>query len=55
MPLVGEVFPLPREGQAAYNGPFTVDEMRIAVRTWCEECADVIKTWSWATPSRIGR
>lgn len=50
MPLVGEVFPLPGEGQAAYDGPFTVDEMRMAVRTACEEGADVIKTWYSGDP-----
>lgn len=55
MPLVGEVFPYPRPGAEAYDGPFTVDEMRMAVRTSAEEGADVIKTWYTGDPSSYSR
>jgi fructose-bisphosphate aldolase/2-amino-3,7-dideoxy-D-threo-hept-6-ulosonate synthase len=41
MPLVAEIFPA---SGVAYDGPYGVDELRIAVRVASEEGADLIKT-----------
>jgi DhnA family fructose-bisphosphate aldolase class Ia len=45
MPLMAEIFPVGSAEAAPYDGPYTVDEMRIAVRVASEEGADLIKTW----------
>lgn len=45
MPFVAEVFPIGGPEAQPYDGPYTVSDMRLAVRTACEEGADVIKTW----------
>ena len=45
MPLLGEVFPAGGPGSTPYDGPYTIDEMRVVVRTACEEGCDLIKTW----------
>ncbi|HUA03313.1 MAG TPA: 2-amino-3,7-dideoxy-D-threo-hept-6-ulosonate synthase [Solirubrobacteraceae bacterium] len=45
MPFVAEVFPIGGPDSQPYDGPYTVADMRLAVRTACEEGADLIKTW----------
>lgn len=45
MPLMAEVFPVGGPDAVPYDGPYTVDEMRIAVRVASEEGADLIKTY----------
>lgn len=50
MPLLGEVFPAGGPESAPYDGPYTVDEMRVVVRTACEEGCDLIKTWYSGDP-----
>ncbi len=44
IPLLGEMVPV-RSSSKPYDGPFTVDDVRIAVRLGCEEGADFIKTF----------
>jgi DhnA family fructose-bisphosphate aldolase class Ia len=45
MPLLAEVFPVGEADAVPYNGPYSVDDMRLAVRFACETGSDVIKTW----------
>lgn len=45
MPLMGEVFPVGGPEASPYDGPYTIDDMRVVVRTACEEGSDFIKTW----------
>jgi fructose-bisphosphate aldolase / 2-amino-3,7-dideoxy-D-threo-hept-6-ulosonate synthase len=45
VPLLAEIFPVGKPGTVPYDGPYTVDEMRVAVRVASEEGADFIKTW----------
>lgn len=45
LPLIGEIFPIGAPDALPYDGPYTVDDMRVAVRVACEEGADLIKTW----------
>jgi len=45
MPLFPEVHPPAGEGAMPFVGPYTVDEMRLCVRTAGEIGADFIKTW----------
>jgi DhnA family fructose-bisphosphate aldolase class Ia len=45
MPIMMEVFPVGDPGAVPYNGPYTLDDMRVAVRIAAEEGADCIKTW----------
>jgi fructose-bisphosphate aldolase/2-amino-3,7-dideoxy-D-threo-hept-6-ulosonate synthase len=50
LPLLAEVFPVGGASAHAYDGPYSVDEMRIAVRVASEEGADLIKTWYTGDP-----
>ena len=50
IPLMAEVFPAGGPDSSPYDGPYTVDEMRVVVRTACEEGCDLIKTWYSADP-----
>jgi fructose-bisphosphate aldolase/2-amino-3,7-dideoxy-D-threo-hept-6-ulosonate synthase len=45
MPLIAELFPGGGPDAVAYDGPYTIDEMRLAVRIASEEGADLIKTY----------
>ena len=45
LPLMGEVFPVGADDAEPYNGPYTIEDMRVAVRTASEMGADMIKTW----------
>ena len=47
LPLVAEIFPA--DG-APYEGPYSVADMRLAVRIASEEGADLIKTWYTGDP-----
>jgi fructose-bisphosphate aldolase/2-amino-3,7-dideoxy-D-threo-hept-6-ulosonate synthase len=51
MPLLVEVFPTGDKNAVPYDGPYTVADMRIAVRSACEEGADFIKTWYTGDPA----
>jgi fructose-bisphosphate aldolase / 2-amino-3,7-dideoxy-D-threo-hept-6-ulosonate synthase len=51
MPLMAEVFPARGPGAVPYDGPYTVDDMRVVVRTACEEGCDLIKTWYSGDPN----
>ncbi len=44
-PLGAENFPAGAPGSTPYDGPYSVDDMRVAVRLASEEGADFIKTW----------
>ncbi|MGI9252660.1 MAG: class I fructose-bisphosphate aldolase [Thermomicrobiales bacterium] len=54
MPLLAEVFPLGGPEAIPYDGPYTVPEMRLAVRIASEEGADFIKTWYTGDPDSFG-
>jgi len=45
VPLMAEVFPAGGPDAVPYHGPYSVDDLRMAVRVASEEGADVIKTW----------
>ena len=50
MPLCAEVFPLGGPDAEPYNGPYTVDDMRVTVRAASEMGGDFIKTWYSGDP-----
>jgi fructose-bisphosphate aldolase / 2-amino-3,7-dideoxy-D-threo-hept-6-ulosonate synthase len=50
IPLLVEIFPVGGPEATPYDGPYSVEEMRIAVRVASEEGADVIKTWYTGDP-----
>ena len=50
LPLLAEVFPVGGPDAAPYDGPYSIDDMRIAVRVASEEGADFIKTWYTGDP-----
>jgi fructose-bisphosphate aldolase/2-amino-3,7-dideoxy-D-threo-hept-6-ulosonate synthase len=50
LPLVAEIFPAGDPGAAPYEGPYSVEDMRLAVRIASEEGADLIKTWYTGDP-----
>jgi DhnA family fructose-bisphosphate aldolase class Ia len=50
IPFLAEVFPEGVAGSQPYNGPYTVDELRVAVRVASEEGADFIKTYYTGDP-----
>jgi fructose-bisphosphate aldolase / 2-amino-3,7-dideoxy-D-threo-hept-6-ulosonate synthase len=45
LPLLAEIFPVGGPEAVPYSGPYTVSDMRVAVRAAAEEGADLIKTW----------
>lgn len=45
MPLCAEVFPVGGTDAEPYNGPYSLDDMRVAVRVASEIGGDFIKTW----------
>jgi DhnA family fructose-bisphosphate aldolase class Ia len=55
IPLLAEIFPLGGADAAAYDGPYTIDDMRVAVRVASEEGADFIKTWYTGDPSSFSQ
>ena len=55
IPLMAEVFPVGGPDAVPYNGPYTVDDLRMAVRVASEEGADVIKTWYTGDPESFRR
>lgn len=55
LPLLAEVFPAGGPDAVPYSGPYTVDDMRVAVRAAAEEGADVIKTWYTGDPDSFRR
>jgi fructose-bisphosphate aldolase / 2-amino-3,7-dideoxy-D-threo-hept-6-ulosonate synthase len=50
VPLLAEIFPAGGPDATPYDGPYTVDDMRVAVRVASEEGADLIKTWYTGDP-----
>jgi fructose-bisphosphate aldolase/2-amino-3,7-dideoxy-D-threo-hept-6-ulosonate synthase len=50
LPLLAEIFPTGGPDAAPYDGPYSVDDMRLAVRIASEEGADLIKTWYTGDP-----
>jgi DhnA family fructose-bisphosphate aldolase class Ia len=50
IPFLAEVFPSGADDTVPYNGPYTVDELRVAVRVASEEGADFIKTFYTGDP-----
>jgi fructose-bisphosphate aldolase / 2-amino-3,7-dideoxy-D-threo-hept-6-ulosonate synthase len=50
LPVMMEVFPVGDSDAVPYNGPYTLDDMRVAVRIAAEEGADCIKTWYSGDP-----
>src|SRR6266568_2499749 len=45
LPLLAEIFPAGGPDSVAYDGPYEVDDLRVAVRVACEEGAHFIKTF----------
>ena len=45
LPLLAEVFPVGADDAEPYSGPYTIEDMRVAVRTASEIGCDMIKTW----------
>jgi fructose-bisphosphate aldolase/2-amino-3,7-dideoxy-D-threo-hept-6-ulosonate synthase len=50
IPLLAEIFPVGGADVTPYDGPYTIDDMRVAVRVASEEGADFIKTWYTGDP-----
>jgi fructose-bisphosphate aldolase / 2-amino-3,7-dideoxy-D-threo-hept-6-ulosonate synthase len=50
VPLLAEIFPQGGREAVPYDGPYTVPDMRVAVRVASEEGADAIKTWYTGDP-----
>ncbi len=50
MPLLAEVFPVGGPEASPYNGPYSLDDMRVTVRVASELGADFIKTWYSGSP-----
>jgi len=55
LPLLAEIFPVGGPDATPYDGPYTVDDMRVAVRVASEEGADLIKTWYTGDPESFRR
>jgi fructose-bisphosphate aldolase / 2-amino-3,7-dideoxy-D-threo-hept-6-ulosonate synthase len=55
IPLLAEIFPVGGPDAAPYDGPYTVEDMRMAVRVASEEGADFIKTWYTGDPESFRR
>ncbi|HTS15397.1 MAG TPA: hypothetical protein VMH24_07000 [Candidatus Sulfotelmatobacter sp.] len=55
LPLLAEIFPAGGPEAAAYDGPYTVDDLRVAVRVACEEGAHFIKTFYPGDPKSFAR
>jgi fructose-bisphosphate aldolase/2-amino-3,7-dideoxy-D-threo-hept-6-ulosonate synthase len=55
IPLLAEIFPVGGADATPYNGPYTIDDMRVAVRIASEEGADFIKTWYSGDPSTFSK
>jgi fructose-bisphosphate aldolase / 2-amino-3,7-dideoxy-D-threo-hept-6-ulosonate synthase len=55
LPLLAEIFPAGGPNAAPYDGPYTVEDMRVAVRVASEEGADCIKTWYTGDPESFRR
>jgi fructose-bisphosphate aldolase/2-amino-3,7-dideoxy-D-threo-hept-6-ulosonate synthase len=55
IPLLAEIFPLGGPEATPYDGPYTIDDMRVAVRVASEEGADFIKTWYTGDPSSFSK
>jgi fructose-bisphosphate aldolase/2-amino-3,7-dideoxy-D-threo-hept-6-ulosonate synthase len=45
LPLLAEIFPVGGPDASPYDGPYSISDMRLAVRVASEEGADFIKTW----------
>ena len=45
LPLMAEVFPIGEKDSDPYDGPYSIDDMRMTVRIASEHGADMIKTW----------
>lgn len=55
IPLLAEIFPVGGPDATPYDGPYTVADMRVAVRVASEEGADFIKTWYTGDPESFRR
>jgi fructose-bisphosphate aldolase/2-amino-3,7-dideoxy-D-threo-hept-6-ulosonate synthase len=55
LPLLAEIFPVGGPDAVPYSGPYTVADMRMAVRAAAEEGADLIKTWYPGDPDSFRR
>jgi fructose-bisphosphate aldolase/2-amino-3,7-dideoxy-D-threo-hept-6-ulosonate synthase len=55
LPLLAEIFPVGGPDAAPYDGPYSVGDMRVAVRVASEEGADVIKTWYTGDPTSFAK
>jgi fructose-bisphosphate aldolase/2-amino-3,7-dideoxy-D-threo-hept-6-ulosonate synthase len=55
IPLLAEIFPVGGPDATPYDGPYTVEDMRVAVRVASEEGADFIKTWYTGDPESFRR
>ena len=55
IPLLAEIFPQGGPEATPYDGPYTIEDMRVVVRVASEEGADFIKTWYTGDPSSFSR
>jgi fructose-bisphosphate aldolase / 2-amino-3,7-dideoxy-D-threo-hept-6-ulosonate synthase len=55
LPLLAEIFPVGGPEATPYDGPYSVGDMRVAVRVASEEGADVIKTWYTGDPASFAK
>jgi hypothetical protein len=55
LPIMMEIFPVGDDEAVPYNGPYTLDDMRVAVCIAAEEGADCIKTWYSGDPKLSDR
>jgi DhnA family fructose-bisphosphate aldolase class Ia len=53
IPLLAEIFPVGGPETTPYDGPYTVSDMRLAVRIASEEGADMIKTYYTGDPDSM--
>ncbi len=50
IPLLGEMMPIGTKDAVPFDGPYSYEDVRIAVRVGCEEGADMIKTYYTGDP-----
>lgn len=55
IPLIAELFPVGGPEAVPYDGPYSINDMRLAVRIASEEGADLIKTYYPGDPEAFAR
>jgi len=55
VPLLGEMMPIGTKDSVPFDGPYSYEDVRIAVRVGCEEGADMIKTFYTGDPESFSK